>query len=269
MLERFGPWSSALDDGLSPRLSTFWKRRLVLLASVRAARAGLSRRDCLKLGAAGAAACALPTLHLASAEGPNEAKSMAAGKIYVHATFPMGSDGKESNTGIFAIDPATSACDKVLDFNDGASLSPDGRTLAVSRSGWTGPAFREIENPGVWTIDAGAEGEMRRIADFGGKITWAPDSKQLIVAKGLSKPRDDDMRHETWRFNVDGSGATKLPIPETDEVDGWSPDARGSTRAVYTAKRTIVKITHVLMRHPDRGEDSCVRNLAASGWPRC
>ena len=28
MLQRFGPWSSALGDGLSPHLSTFWKRRL-------------------------------------------------------------------------------------------------------------------------------------------------------------------------------------------------------------------------------------------------
>jgi Tol biopolymer transport system component len=226
MLERFGPWSSALDDGLSPRLSTFWKRRLALLASARAARAGLSRRDWLKLGAAGAATCALPTLHLASADGPDDVKPVAAGKIYVHATFPMGGGGKGSNTGLFAIDPATSTCDKVLDSQGGTSLSPDGRTLAMSRSGWTGPDFREIDNPGVWIIGADGKGEMRRIADFGGKISWSPDSKQLIVAKGLSKPKDDDMRCENWRLNVDGSGATKLLIPETEEVDGWSPDGR-------------------------------------------
>ncbi|MEJ7637889.1 MAG: hypothetical protein WKF75_07895 [Singulisphaera sp.] len=34
------------------------------------------------------------------------------------------------------------------------------------------------------------------------------------------------MRCETWRFNTDGSGATKLPIPETDEVHDWSSDGR-------------------------------------------
>jgi hypothetical protein len=28
MLDRYGPWSSALDDGLSHQLSTIWKRRL-------------------------------------------------------------------------------------------------------------------------------------------------------------------------------------------------------------------------------------------------
>ena len=38
MLDRFGPWSSALGDGQSPHLSTFWKRRLALLASARTAR---------------------------------------------------------------------------------------------------------------------------------------------------------------------------------------------------------------------------------------
>ncbi len=227
MLERFGPWSSALDDGLSPRLSTFWKRRLALLGSARAARAGLSRRDSLKLVAAGAAACALPTLHLASADGPDQAKPAAAGKIYVRAAFWVGEGREKADVGIFAIDPATSARVKVLEHEGfpAPSLSPDGLTFAVVRAGWTGPDLA-IDNQGVWTIAANGKGEKRRIAEFGGTVTWSPDGKQLIVAKGLSKPQDDHMRFETWRFNIDGSGATKLPIPETDEVDGWSPDGR-------------------------------------------
>ena len=54
MTERFGPWSSALGDGLSPHLSTFWKRRLALLASARRARPALTRRDWLTLAAASA-----------------------------------------------------------------------------------------------------------------------------------------------------------------------------------------------------------------------
>ncbi len=78
MIERFGPWSSALTEGLSPHLRTFWKRRLELLGSARAARPALTRRDWLKLGVGGAAACALPTLHPASAEGPDLAKAQPA-----------------------------------------------------------------------------------------------------------------------------------------------------------------------------------------------
>jgi Tol biopolymer transport system component len=226
MLERFGPWSSALDDGLSPRLSTFWKRRLALLASARAARAGLSRRDWLKLGAVGAAAGALPTLHLASADGPGGTEPAATGKIYVRAAFWVGEGRQKADVGIFAIDPATSARVQVLEYRNGPapSLSPDGRTFAVWHAGWAVPD-RAIDNQGVWTIAAGGQGEMRRIADFGGKPTWSPDSRQLIVARWLSKP-DGGIRCENWRFDVDGSGAAKLPIPETDAVEGWSPDGR-------------------------------------------
>jgi TolB protein len=44
--------------------------------------------------------------------------------------------------------------------------------------------------------------------------------------KWLSKPEDNESRSENWRFNSDGSGATKLTIPETEEVADWSPDGR-------------------------------------------
>ncbi len=118
----------------------------------------------------------------------------------------MGKDGKKAETGIFAIDPATSVCVKALDYPDGPapSLSPDGRTFAVSRAGWTGPD-RAIDNQGVWTMAADGKGEMRRIADFGGKVTWSPDSKQLIVARGLSKP--SGRRHAVRELAVQRSTA--------------------------------------------------------------
>ena len=47
------------------------------------------------------------------------------------------------------------------------------------------------------------------------------------------------MRHENWEFNADGSGAIKIPIPETDEVDDWSPDGHW--------------LVTVSDRHPPRG----------------
>ena len=71
---------------------------------------------------------------------------------------------------------------------------------------------------------ADGKGEKRRIADFGGVIILVARRQAAHRDKWLSNPEDDDSRHETWRFNADGSGATKLPIPETDEVDDWSPD---------------------------------------------
>src|SRR5262245_58310518 len=112
----FGPWSSALGAGLSPRLSTFWKRRLALLGPARTAPDTLTRRDWLKLGIVGTVACAVPTLHLASAEGPAGAKAPGAGKIYLHADFNTGDGNDDSLKGIFAIDPESAARTKVCDF---------------------------------------------------------------------------------------------------------------------------------------------------------
>src|SRR6516162_10295369 len=129
MRERFGPWSSALGDPGSPHLSTFWKRRLSLLTTVQAARRTLTRRDWLKLGAAGTAACALPTLHLASAGGPDDPKVADQGKIYVRANFKLG--GGE-NDGIFVVDPETSNWTKITEFKSGnVRVSRDGRMLAL------------------------------------------------------------------------------------------------------------------------------------------
>ncbi|MEJ7637888.1 MAG: hypothetical protein WKF75_07890 [Singulisphaera sp.] len=116
MIERFGPWSSALAEGLSPHLSTFWKRRLELLGSAHAARRALTRRDWLKLSVGGAAACAVPTLHLASADGPDVAKGPSPGRIYIQANFKTGGGHDDALAGIFAIDPATATRTRVSDF---------------------------------------------------------------------------------------------------------------------------------------------------------
>jgi TolB protein len=219
MNERFGPWSSALGGELSPHLSTFWKRRLTLLASARSARLGVSRRDCLKLGAAGVAACALPTLHIASADDPKVASPAGSGTIYVWANLRTG-EGEGWVMGLFAVDPETSTYNKISDFNaNDVRVSRDGRTLAMNRTG-------KDDNAGVWTLGTDGKGEKRRVTDLGGVISWSPDGKQLIVNKWPSKPGDDEIRVESWRFNIDGTGANKLPIHETDEVDDWSPDGR-------------------------------------------
>jgi Tol biopolymer transport system component len=225
MTERFGPWSSALSDGLSPHLSTFWKRRLALLASARRARPELTRRDWLTLAASCAVIGTVPTFLLTAADGQDDARSNSTSKIYVYADLKTGPGAADSDKGIFSIDPKTANWIKVSDFEGSVRVSRDGRMLALTRAGKIADD-RDIDNVGVWTLNADGTGEKRRIADFGGVTSWSPDGKQLIVTKWLSNPSDDRMRHEAWRFNADGSGAVKLPIPETDEVDDWSPDGR-------------------------------------------
>ena len=228
MLDRFGPWSSAFGDGLSPHLDTFWKRRLSLLASTRTARFAPTRRDGFLLGLLAIVALGLPTLHLASAQSPKSDKYRGPSRIYVRANFNNPNDRQgEDLSGILAIDPETGAQTKrVDDLGYWVRVSPDGRTLAISKSGWSGGY--QIEDVGLWTIDAEGKGEKRKIADFGGVVSWSPDSKQLIVSRGTKRiiVGDEDKIHENWLMNADGSKATRLSIPASDEVGDWSPDGQ-------------------------------------------
>lgn len=223
MFERYGPWSSALGDGHTSRLSTFWRRRLAMLSAVREAPTALSRRDWLKLGAAGIAAGSVPTLLLARPSGPADAEPEEPGTIYIQA-LQAGPDDGESIAGIFAIDPEAETWRRISNLYGSVCVSRDGRTLAISRSGFTGSPRREIENTGVWTLDSEGKGEPRRISDFGGVTSWSPDGSRLIVSRWSWDAEQDEAIRGNWRFNVDGTWATKLPIPETDSVHDWSPD---------------------------------------------
>jgi dipeptidyl aminopeptidase/acylaminoacyl peptidase len=228
MRDRFGPWSTALGDGPSTHLSTFWKRRLALLGAARSAALSPSRRQRILVCGAALLALMLPTLHLVSAEGPGAAKAPDAGRIYVRANFDTGDGNDETLKGIFAIDPETLTRTRLCDdFAFFCRISPDGRKAALSRTGWTGPDHHEIDGAGVWTLDVGGKGEKGKIADFGGTISWSPDSKQIIVSK--SRPggnENEPRRNETWRLNIDGTAAIRLKVPDTDEIDDWSPDGQ-------------------------------------------
>lgn len=230
MIDRFGPWSSALGDNQAPGLDTFWKRRLTMLATSRSARRSLRPGERLCLGLAALAALAVPTLHLANADSRADDRPAGTGKIYARANFNAPGEQDGALSGLFAIDPDTATRTKLADDNFfHVRVAPDGRQVALSKSGWSGPD-RPVEDAGVWIIDAAGTTPRRRIADFGGTLSWSPDSKQLLVTKGLTPSGFSDKPvihlHETWRLNADGSGAAKTPIPASEEVDDWSPDGQ-------------------------------------------
>jgi Tol biopolymer transport system component len=233
-------------------LSTFWKRRLNLLESARSAPPALTRRDCLKLGTAGVAACALPTFRAASAVGLADAKAATPGKIYMQAKLKVGKPDEEGVDGIFAVDPETGKAVKVSDETMArVRISPDRRTLAISRSGWTGTPMHEIPDVGLWTLDIEGKGTAHKIADFGGEVSWSPDSKQLVVVRERMIDAEKGKRvNETWRFDLDGKSRTKLPIPETDSVADWSPD--GEWFVVTSSRRDTRDNPYQLyLMHPD------------------
>ena len=59
----FGPWSTAMNTGADVQLSTFWRRRMMMLPELSRSATRTSRRALLLIAVAAAAMLALPTLH--------------------------------------------------------------------------------------------------------------------------------------------------------------------------------------------------------------
>ena len=67
MAQHYGPWATSINACGNPQLSTFWRRRLTMLASASQTSFVLSRRNLFWLGAAALLMLALPTIHFATA----------------------------------------------------------------------------------------------------------------------------------------------------------------------------------------------------------
>ena len=243
MIDRFGPWSSALGDGPSHHLDTFWKRRLTLLAATRAARQALRPRDRWSLASAAVAVLLLPTLHLATAQDRPASAAADANKIYARANFNQAGEQEERNVGLFRIDPVTSKVQKLADdYFFEVKVAPDRRTIALSKSGWAGSG-RPVDGAGIWTIPADGSGARRKIADSGGNLCWSPDSEHLIVSRGVTPYVDGREKHlyEPWRFKADGSEATLNGHSSLRYAARW---AASKPREVWLDGEGYFSVTH-------------------------
>jgi beta-lactamase regulating signal transducer with metallopeptidase domain/Tol biopolymer transport system component len=145
------------------------------------------------------------------------------GRIFLSANLRTrleGQDEEKNLSAVFAIDPNTGAWKKITDQGHRGRVSPDGQTLAFSMF----PAKDEI-----WSCDTQGSNNPGRICDRSGIPLWSPDGKELLVSH--SEPLKDKKsgsvwKDEAWRVSLGGGEAVKLPIPESDEVDDWSPDGR-------------------------------------------
>ena len=65
-------------------------------------------------------------------------------------------------------------------------------------------------------------------------FAWSPDGKQLAVTVQKLLP-EDCWQMETYRVEADGSGRTRLPIPDTDcRIVQLDQEGReGKERAIY------------------------------------
>jgi Tol biopolymer transport system component len=187
----------------------------------------MTRRDLVLLGLTSAAApfaLLTPGRALRATESNND---VGKDTIYVYAW--EGGDGKTKNVqGIFALDPERMMWIKVADQSDSSAydtyfrVSRDGRFLAVGRWARKGTVDEVV---GVSIRDLTQDGAIRKLSAVGWNPFWSSDGKQLMMAAGKGEVPGTKMSYmAAWIVNADGSEPRKLPIPETDQVDDWSPD---------------------------------------------
>ncbi len=199
-------------------------------------------------GARSPDAPAAQTVKTATAEPRNDdppPKDRRAAEIIVWAVGQAGGRGVEPFRGFAAIDPETAKWRPIyrgLDMGAGP-VSPDGRYLAYSSPAEDRPA----DMTGIWVYDmSGRTARPRRIFDRKGEPFWVNEGRQIVIGTWTSRNWG---RFETWRVNADGSGPTRLPIPEGDLVLDCSRDGTWlATRTLGGDPRHLGRLTLV---HPD------------------
>jgi hypothetical protein len=225
----------------------------------------MTRRELLLLGITSATApLGLLTQGRASrAAGPN--KGAGGGTIYVYAW--SGGDGRsEIVQGTFALDPERLTWTRVADQSESEAydtdfrISRNGRFLALERWARKRADRDDIDVVGVSIRDLARRGEIRKLSGLGGNPIWSPDDQRLLIAVGTGNvPGTMIPKHVTWLVNADGSEPTKLPIPDTEQVDDWSPD--GSW--LLTCSHRDQDVGYQVYRMRLDGSDA--RRLTASG----
>lgn len=146
------------------------------------------------------------------------------GKIFVWALLEYKTDVASANEyrGVIAIDPNTGEWEKVGVLGQWYRLSPDGRRMAFSElrqpGGVNGPIFD------LFVADVSNPHPTRLVEEAAHLANWSPDGKRLLYGI-VSKDKDPDAgwRGTSWTIDLATKEKRKLPVPETDEVDDWSP----------------------------------------------
>jgi RNA polymerase sigma-70 factor (ECF subfamily) len=139
----------------------------------------------------------------------------AQGRIFA---FVHSEPGDEYFQEVVAINPEDGTWEKMTD--DGRPrptprVSPDRKSLA----------YLGLEGSGAFRCSIRGADPVR-ITDGVGIPLWSPDGKQILVSEVIKPPPEkrEDFRWTTWRYQADGSGRVKLPVPQTGQVLDWSPD---------------------------------------------
>jgi RNA polymerase sigma factor (sigma-70 family) len=175
---------------------------------------------------------------------PPRVEQGSAGEIIVRAADQSRDGGDDAFMGIVAIDPETA---KWRTIYTGGSIglgpvSPDGRYLVSATVG----RDPDPDEAGIWIYDMTGAAPRRRIFEGNGEPYWANDGRQVIISRSVDVRA---RKFDTWRVNADGTGRTKLPIPDSDLVLDCSRD--GAWLATRTQGGEPAHRGRLTLVHPD------------------
>ncbi len=150
-------------------------------------------------------------------------------------------------------------------------ISPSGNVAGYFRGRYQDEA-QAYRDEGITCLLDGSSKEVSLSFYGGGSLTWAPDSKRLIVTTCGYKLVNNQpvLRTQAWLVNADGPGQTKLPIPDTHEVLDWAAD--GKFLLTYVPPRTQPRAaipdfpSALYVMHPDGTGVRRVTPEGAESW---
>ena len=145
--------------------------------------------------------------------GANTDEAKSTGRIFV--TVFVRKDNTFENM-LITVDPDSGRWQKFADGDrlHSVRISPDRQRLLFAK-----------REDGVWLCSAKDGSEHKRVMYTGSMPIWSSDGTQVISHDGTYE-EGKGWRHSNWRINVDGTGLVRLPVPETDGIEDWSPDGQ-------------------------------------------
>lgn len=150
---------------------------------------------------------------VAAADDANASQTKSIGRIFV--TVFVRKDNSFENV-LITVDPTTGKWQKFGDSErvNSVRVSPDAKTLLFAK-----------HDDGIWVCAAQEGSEQRRLMYTGMQPVWSGDGTQVISHDGKYED-GKGWRHSNWRINADRTDLVRLPLPETDGVEDWSPDGQ-------------------------------------------
>lgn len=206
MKPSFGPWSTAIGTGNHQELSTFWKRRMAKLGSIRQSKRALSRRDFLALSSAGFLAAAAPTLRSKADVATPEAQAKFKGKLIL-----FGVRGDDEKTWVIEVRREDgSNAETLSQFAEGIGfgrVSPQRDRIAFGISVKTED---ETTRTDLWVMHADGGGGV--LVEDANIPCWSPDGKRIAFSRG---------EHEKLKnliVDVETKRIQTVALPPTDTV---------------------------------------------------